>query len=211
MAFLPVELAGCRVGVLPTFGGLDPDAATVDRFDQTVASLIGSLGLTQVDVEDRLPAPDPRLGLMGALRILGLTGEVTPEQLEVMNPEVQQAFDLLGRSSFVDVGLVDQARVRVIEAMADMFERTDLIATPTTPGEAFRADGPTEGVPAAALGPVNISGYAAITLPMGVGPSGLPLGIQLIGRPFSESLLLEVGHRWEAIAPWPLVAPGSPW
>ena len=47
--------------------------------------------------------------------------------------------------------------------------------------------------------PVNFLGLPAISVPCGFGPDGLPIGIQLIGKPFQEARLLEVACFFEAI------------
>jgi Asp-tRNA(Asn)/Glu-tRNA(Gln) amidotransferase A subunit family amidase len=45
----------------------------------------------------------------------------------------------------------------------------------------------------------NLTGFPALTLPMGMSPDGLPVGVQLVGKPFSEELLLAVGEHLENI------------
>jgi amidase len=49
---------------------------------------------------------------------------------------------------------------------------------------------------------VNVTGQPAISLPMYLGDDGLPLGVQLIGRPVSEGLLLSLAAQLEAEARW---------
>lgn len=53
---------------------------------------------------------------------------------------------------------------------------------------------------------VNIVGFPALTVPMAVSPDGLPVGVQLIGRPYQEELLLTLGEQLEE-ARGPLPAP----
>ena len=45
--------------------------------------------------------------------------------------------------------------------------------------------------------PLNVTGHPALSLPIGRGEHGLPIGLQLIGRPFEEALLLRVAHALE--------------
>jgi amidase len=49
---------------------------------------------------------------------------------------------------------------------------------------------------------MNISGQPAISVPLSQDDDGLPIGVQLIGRPNSEGLLLAVGAQLEAALPW---------
>lgn len=58
--------------------------------------------------------------------------------------------------------------------------------------------------------PWNISGFPAITVPVGVRPDGLPLAVQLVGPPGSELTLLAVAGQFEMAAPWQRHAPGFP-
>jgi aspartyl-tRNA(Asn)/glutamyl-tRNA(Gln) amidotransferase subunit A len=44
---------------------------------------------------------------------------------------------------------------------------------------------------------INYLGLPALALPVGLSPDGLPVGIQLVGRPFDEATLLAAGHRFE--------------
>jgi amidase len=49
---------------------------------------------------------------------------------------------------------------------------------------------------------VNVSGLPAIALPLSVTADGLPMGIQLIGRPGGEAVLLSIGAQLERRARW---------
>ncbi|MGK5675285.1 amidase [Micromonospora sp. URMC 106] len=58
--------------------------------------------------------------------------------------------------------------------------------------------------------PWNIAGLPALVVPVGRRPDGLPVGVQLIGPPGSELLLLGVAGQFEMQAPWSRHAPGYP-
>lgn len=58
--------------------------------------------------------------------------------------------------------------------------------------------------------PWNIAGLPAVVVPAGVRPDGLPVGVQLVGPPGSELLLLAVAGQIELAAPWARHAPGWP-
>lgn len=58
--------------------------------------------------------------------------------------------------------------------------------------------------------PWNVAGLPALVVPVGAGPDGSPLAVQLVGRPASERQLLAIAGQIERQAPWPRHAPGWP-
>ena len=54
----------------------------------------------------------------------------------------------------------------------------------------------------------NISGHPAISVPIGVGPDGVPVGLQIIGPRWGDGKLFALAHALEVAMPWPLAAPG---
>jgi aspartyl-tRNA(Asn)/glutamyl-tRNA(Gln) amidotransferase subunit A len=50
--------------------------------------------------------------------------------------------------------------------------------------------------------PFNITGLPALALPCGFSGSGLPLSLQLSGRPFEETTVLRVGHAYQQVTAW---------
>ncbi|MGI5245485.1 amidase [Dactylosporangium sp. CA-139066] len=58
--------------------------------------------------------------------------------------------------------------------------------------------------------PWNFAGFPGLVIPVGVRPDGLPVAVQLVGRPGAETLLLGVAGQIEQAAPWRRHAPGWP-
>ena len=54
----------------------------------------------------------------------------------------------------------------------------------------------------------NVTGQPVLALPNGFGRSGLPLGMQILGRPFGEEVILRVGHAYEQATEWHTRRPG---
>jgi aspartyl-tRNA(Asn)/glutamyl-tRNA(Gln) amidotransferase subunit A len=50
--------------------------------------------------------------------------------------------------------------------------------------------------------PFNVTGLPAIAVCTGFGPAGLPLGIQIAGKPFAEAMVLRVAHAYEKVTSW---------
>ncbi len=101
------------------------------------------------------------------------------------------------------------SRVRqvIVNAYRDLFRQIDVLVTPTSPFASYRIeDTPAEPVRDSGdrmmslvrfTGPFNATGQPAITLPCGLTEDGLPIGVQLAGRPFAELNLLQVAHALE--------------
>jgi aspartyl-tRNA(Asn)/glutamyl-tRNA(Gln) amidotransferase subunit A len=50
--------------------------------------------------------------------------------------------------------------------------------------------------------PVNLAGTCALSLPCGFSTTGLPIGLQLIGKPFAEGDLLRAAYAYEQATEW---------
>jgi aspartyl-tRNA(Asn)/glutamyl-tRNA(Gln) amidotransferase subunit A len=50
--------------------------------------------------------------------------------------------------------------------------------------------------------PVNLSGLPGLSIPAGFTQTGLPIGLQLIGRAFDETTLLRAAHAYESVTSW---------
>ena len=107
-----------------------------------------------------------------------------------------------------------QARRVIRDAIRrEMTERRlDVLASPTLPAAAARLEqqefefgGQAESVTLAYVrttAPFNLSGQPALSVPCGFDRRGLPIGLQLAGRPFDESTVLRAGAAYEAASDW---------
>jgi aspartyl-tRNA(Asn)/glutamyl-tRNA(Gln) amidotransferase subunit A len=87
------------------------------------------------------------------------------------------------------------------------FREVDLIVTPVTPTPAFKLGEKIEDPLQMYLSDiytisVNLAGNPAISVPCGFSQAGLPIGLQLIGRPFEEETLLRGAHAYEQATNW---------
>lgn len=83
----------------------------------------------------------------------------------------------------------------------------DLIACPVSPTTAFRLGEKVSDPIAMYLNdvftiPVNLAGLPGMSVPCGFDSAGLPIGLQLIGKPWEEQTLFEVAGTYEAQTPW---------
>lgn len=95
-----------------------------------------------------------------------------------------------------------QVRSLIMKEFSAVLETCDLILSPVAPTVAYRIGEKTQNSVEMYLGdaytvPVNIAGVPALSLPCGKDSDGMPIGMQLIGRHFSEPLLYQAGYAFE--------------
>lgn len=96
-------------------------------------------------------------------------------------------------------------RARLRAGMARALETVDLLVTPTTPGAAPPFSvvlDPNFPFPKSNMAPFNMTGLPALALPCGFSSTGLPLSLQIAGRPFEEATVLRAGHAYEQATDW---------
>ncbi|MFJ7906483.1 amidase [Kitasatospora sp. NPDC096204] len=212
------DLTGVRVGV--------PDGYYLDHVDEEVAAAVHravahleALGARPVAVE--IPMARylvPALwGLTApeAAAYHARTLRTVPELYQADVRVLLEAGELIGAGDYLRA---QRARTMIREAWARVLAQVEVIAAPTVPTTAVRAgqesvswpDGTTESVPEAYVrlsAPANVTGVPALSVPAGHDGAGLPIGLQLLGRPFGERTLLRVGHAYERTRPARALAP----
>jgi aspartyl-tRNA(Asn)/glutamyl-tRNA(Gln) amidotransferase subunit A len=127
-------------------------------------------------------------------------------------PEVKRRI-MLGTyalsSGYYDAYYLKAQKVRTLirRDFLQAFNEVDVILTPVAPTPAFRIGEKTEDPLQMYLSdiftiPVNLAGTCAMSLPCGFSGEGLPVGLQLIGKPFGEETILRAGHAFEQATEW---------
>ncbi len=98
-----------------------------------------------------------------------------------------------------------KVRALIAEDFRKAYETVDVILTPTAPSAAFGIGETNEDPVAMWLNdvftvPASLAGLPGISLPTGLSSEGLPLGLQLLGRPFDEETVLKVAGVLESAA-----------
>ena len=106
-------------------------------------------------------------------------------------------------SGYYDAYYLKALKVRTLikNDVDRLFEKYDVILSPTAPSVAFKA-GEKEDPMAMYLidiytVPINLCGLPAVSIPCGTGEGGMPLGMQLIGKPLDEATILRAGANFE--------------
>jgi Asp-tRNA(Asn)/Glu-tRNA(Gln) amidotransferase A subunit family amidase len=134
-----------------------------------------------------------------------------PEQKAQMDPELVAYAEASAHLTMVEYFRALAARQAMVAALRRFFERYDLLLTPTLGLPAFPLGivGPREvaGSEVTHLGwtlcyPFNYSGQPAISVPAGWTASGLPVGLQIVGRRLEDALVLRAAAAFELRRPW---------
>jgi len=134
-----------------------------------------------------------------------------------LDPNVKQRVEMGLTVSTPDYIRAQQARSRLRQEARAVFQQVDLLATPTCiiaappySTEEVKVGG-TKMTLLDALGRLtrfaNFIGLPAISVPCGFSEGGLPIGLQLIGRPFEEAEVLRAAHAYETSNQWRLHHP----
>jgi aspartyl-tRNA(Asn)/glutamyl-tRNA(Gln) amidotransferase subunit A len=96
-------------------------------------------------------------------------------------------------------------RALILRDFTDAFAQVDAILTPTAPSAAFAQGANMDDPVTMYLNdvftvPANLAGIPGISVPAGLDPAGLPLGLQVLGRPFDEETVFAVGSVIEQAA-----------
>jgi aspartyl-tRNA(Asn)/glutamyl-tRNA(Gln) amidotransferase subunit A len=206
-ALLDRGVEGLRIGVLRHFYTRDmvADAEMAASIEQAVSTL-ASLGAVVREVET-LP-----LQQFAACNRTLLVSEAYAVHERWLRERPQDYGDLtrerLFPGAFVSAAeYVNAMRMRtnMTAAFNALFDDVDVIVTASAHDPACRIDDPKQveyTYSRQARAPFNLTGNPALALPTGFSTGGLPLGMQIVGRPFGEATIYRVAQAYEAATDW---------
>ncbi|MGE7435545.1 amidase [Kitasatospora sp. NPDC001175] len=206
------ELTGVRIGVPRNyyFDHVDPEVeAAVRRATAELESLGAQLVEVEIPMTRYIQATQWGLMVPEATAYHERTVRAVPELYQADVRILLEAGELMPAGDYLRA---QRSRTLMQQAWARLLEEVDVIAAPTVPATAVKADdeaitwsdGTVEGVSDAYVrlsAPANITGVPSLSVPVGHDTSGLPIGMQLLGRPLGEPVLLRVGHAYEQTRP----------
>ena len=208
------DIQGIKMGVIQErmdSPNLDPE------FRETAAkaiSVLGKLGASSEDVSIPL-APNAGALTMSILSV---------EWANLHRPLFEPNFDELDHNNkirFLTGSIIpaqayykaQKIRAVLRQQILDALEKVDVLVLPTGPVTAP----PVESVPGieskehsltglagriSFTGPFNLAGTPAISVPCGFSAAGMPMGLQIVGKPFDEETVLRVAHAYEQNTDW---------
>ncbi|NUR99188.1 MAG: amidase [Kribbellaceae bacterium] len=210
------DLTGVRIGAdrLARIGGEKEDPAVADAFAAALAAL-ESRGATVVEVEL------PFYAEMSTADMVILVSEA----FAYHRPDLQERWldygaatrQILGTAIFysaMDFVQAQRARTVGTRALSALYADVDLIVTPTSGVGALSFEDLAGGL-ANIMAPIytgywDTTGNPVLSVPMGFTAAGLPLGLQVAGRPFEEGLVLRAGDAFQQVTDHHLRVPAAP-
>jgi aspartyl-tRNA(Asn)/glutamyl-tRNA(Gln) amidotransferase subunit A len=179
---------------------------------QAAADVFASLGAQVAEVD----FPDARLAAQAnVLMVLSDAAAFHRERLEErpqdFGADILQRLRTGAAYTAVDYSLARRTQALLRRQFERFFEDYDILLMPTTPVPAPPIEGPDAVEQARLLtrftAPFNITGLPAISVPCGFTTAGLPIGLQLITRPWAEAALLRAAFAYEQATEWHLRRP----
>jgi len=205
------SIKGLRVGWSLDLGGLrvDPEVGQVAK---RAAEAFAELGCAVEDVKVSLPDTREMIHLMWNSHYAGNYGSVLKEFRSRMDPGLVAAIED-GRRYTAEAYVEMRGRKNgYCDAVRALFDTYDLLLTPTVSVAAFEvgrlnpAHFPQhlwDWFPWAGFSyPFNFTGQPAATVPAGFTPSGMPVGLQIVGRRLADLQVLQASAAFEQARPW---------
>ena len=212
-ARLQQPLGGLRVGVPNQFFHDDLDPVVARCIDEA-RKVLTSLGCRVIPVD----LPDMRAAEVAATHVIAaeaatLHGNWLRTRPQDYSPQVRAR---LMRGLAVPASrYIDALRLRgelLQRFLSEVFNQVDVLHMPSlaiptpTLAETDVGGGARMDRILALLTrlqrPLNFLGLPSIALPCGLTPNGMPVGMQLAGRPFAEDVILHLAHAFQQVTPW---------
>jgi aspartyl-tRNA(Asn)/glutamyl-tRNA(Gln) amidotransferase subunit A len=197
------DISGMTVGVPRHFFFADDESIDKDVLAQVESALetLEELGAVLVDVDV------PLLAHAGAAQQTIMLSEAFAyhrnnlvKRPELFGDMVRARFRMGGLYSGADYVQAQRVRKALKNEFASVLQTVDVIASPTMSNPPTRFNGTstwtTAHVPSF-TGPYNLTGMPAISVPCGFTPAGLPVGLQIAGKPFDEPSVFRAAYTYE--------------
>jgi amidase len=213
-----VEDLALALPVIAGVDGRDPSVVPVPLGDSNDVTLAGQRIAYYTTYEGASPTPETAEAVRAAVAALTEAGAVAEEALP---PRIEEAFEVTtaywrrtrsaawsewtpGRESTMTADEIERsifAWERLQRAFLGFMERYDVIVCPTAAGPAPAQDErETDFVYTV---PYSLAGWPCVVVRAGTSPEGLPIGVQVVARPWREDVALAVARQIEgALGGW---------
>jgi aspartyl-tRNA(Asn)/glutamyl-tRNA(Gln) amidotransferase subunit A len=204
-------IRGLRVAFSPDLGGLrvDPEVAAPVR---QAARVFEDLGCVVEEVAPGFADTHEMIRCIWAAHEAGNYGRYVEQWQARMDPGLVACIEDGLRCSVVDYIEMRGRKMAYWDTVRPLFERFDLLLTPSVSVAAFAVgrlnpqhwpQHAWDWLPWASFSyPFNFTGQPAASVPAGFTPSGLPVGLQIVGGRCADLTVLQAAAAFEAAQPW---------
>ena len=202
---------GLRIGWSPDLGYavVQDDIAEIAL---RAARVFESLGHRFEELAEAAPELGIEWGITGAFELRARLGALLEERPQDLGRAFRRGLELGLHVNPAQWGRMRRRREQLNQWCARVFERCDLLLTPTLPVDPPPARGPlptecagralpVSGVASFTI-PFNLSWHPAATVRAGFSRAGLPVGLQIVGPRHRDDLVLQAARAFERERPW---------
>ena len=216
MSTIDRGVRGVRIGIDPHHisDGVDPElsSAVLDGVEE-----LEGLGAEIVEIE--MPDIDrylPAWPVLCSAEAVAAHRENYPDRRDDYGPWFRGWLDMGAAKSGADYAEANNMRAECNGLVREAFLEIDLMACPSTIGPAYPVTpemlyGEMDGRRGTSFQrytvPYNFNGAPTLSVPCGFDGDGLPLSLQLVGKPLSEALLCRAGHAYQQTTTWHMQTP----
>jgi aspartyl-tRNA(Asn)/glutamyl-tRNA(Gln) amidotransferase subunit A len=210
VAACDLGIEGLKIAWSPTLGYGRPEPE-VFRLVESAVEKLESLGAEVELVEEVMKDPIELVMAEYFASANARLGGYLDSARELLDPDLVRSLEAARKLDIGDYYRRVFDRYSLRQTLYDLFQRYDLIATPTLPVTAFEAGQSTPtgrehgGNVFAWLTytyPFNLTGHPAASVPCGFGANGMPVGLQLVARPYREVDVFRAAAGLEQAIPW---------
>lgn len=202
------HIHGLRIAYSPRLGYVDVDP----EIAASVRAAVDTLKLLGAEIDEIDPGFLDPLDAFNVLFYGGAANamrELGADQRAQMDPGLVEVAEWAEGLSALDYLAAMNERNALLEHMSRFHQRYDLLVTPSLPLAAFEAEREVpEGWPhkrwptwTPFTYPFNMTGQPACSVPCGFTRTGLPIGLQIVGRRHDDATVLQAAHAYQQAAP----------
>jgi aspartyl-tRNA(Asn)/glutamyl-tRNA(Gln) amidotransferase subunit A len=200
-----------RIAFHPDFGyAVEPE---VRKAVERAALVFRELGHSLTVIDEPVAETRDAWRTIGSLQTLANLGREFEQHPEEFGRSFMATAQRAERITWREYGDAYRVRSQFNEWMRGVFQRYDLLLTPTLPTVAFGASGPPptmidgkelkDGMEALVFTyPFNLSGHPAASVRAGLTAEGLPCGMQIVAERMRDDLVLQASYAYEQARPW---------
>ena len=213
LAAVDRDVKGLRIGWSPDYGyaAVDPEAVEVAYKAARVFEEMGcSVGEAALSLEE--PFQDV-WDIFGSTEVYSSLGHLMQDHADQLTWYIRESIEAGAKVTGADYARALGGRERMKAQFADVFEKYDLLLSPTMAGTAFPVreypkefGGHQVSTPAwdflPFTHPINTIGHPAATVPCGFSSDGMPIGLHIVGRMGDEATVVAASAAFERARPW---------